>query len=357
MLSIYTFFIIFASIGITAACFAVTIPNAIHGILYLILVFLNIACILLLLKMDFFALCLITVYIGAVAILFIFVIMMINLKIKEISIKNFFFNNFFWKISYIFLITIFFNFIFLNAFSYLNHNFFNIKYDILQTFWNFSWTSIIFNNSNIEILGNLLYSEYYIHFILASILLFIAMLASIILTMQKAKIINRQYYAIQIAKQIHTTIHTIEYIKSFHLLKKTALLNTMILTKEEKQNFITQQALAILKDPDNYKPCSFTEENCYKFKNNQMVFQEINLLKSTKLVKPKISFKNNNNFEVDPQLLKKITDNQLTPQPFIKAYYIKKTDITIDNIPEGLIAKKDFKKLFSLSILELEPIT
>ena len=138
---------------------------------------------------------------------------------------------------------------------------------------------------------------------------------------------------------------------SFHLLKKTALLNTMILTKEEKQNFITQQALAILKDPDNYKPCSFTEENCYKFKNNQMVFQEINLLKSTKLVKPKISFKNNNNFEVDPQLLKKITDNQLTPQPFIKAYYIKKTDITIDNIPEGLIAKKDFKKLFSLSIL------
>jgi NADH-quinone oxidoreductase subunit J len=313
---------IFASISVTAACFAVTIQNAIHGILYLILVFLNIACILLL-KMDFFALCLITVYIGAVAILFIFVIMMINLKIKETSIKFFFFNNFFWKIILIFLINIFFTFIFLNNFSYLNHNFFELKYNILQTFWYFSWTSIIFNISNIELLGNLLYSEYYLHFILASILLFIAMIASIILTMQKSKLIYRQHYSIQISKQLNKTIYNIEYLKMD--LNKNNL---------DFNKYMIQRAVFYLNNPNQFKP--------------------ITLKKKIKVLMKKIYYKPiyffNNKFYITNILTEKKKINISLFQK-IKNISILKIKFIIKKIDNNEIYAENFNKIFDIFFL------
>ncbi len=332
MLLIYLFYILFASLGITAACFAVTIQNAIHGILYLILVFLNIACILLLLKMDFFALCLITVFIGAVAILFLFVIMIINIKIKEISFKSFFFYNFLWKISFIFLISILFNYLFLNIFSYLTFNFFELKYNLLQTFWNFSWILIIFQISNIEILGSLLYSEYYIHFILASILLFIAMIASIILTMQKSKKIKRQYYAVQMSKQIEKTIHIIEYPI------KNSVLNIQEILMNSNKNIIIR-AVYYLNNPNKFNPISLKKINNQK---NKQIY--------SKLINFSLNFKN-----INITLLnnKKNINNRLSQINliFILNNYIFFKKINKIEFIHYLIDINEVEKIFELYIL------
>ena len=59
--------------------------NPVHSVLFLILVFFNGAGLLILLGLDFFAMVFLVVYVGAIAVLFLFVVMMLNIKLAEIS--------------------------------------------------------------------------------------------------------------------------------------------------------------------------------------------------------------------------------------------------------------------------------
>ncbi len=62
--------------------------NPVHSVLFLILVFFNAAGLLILLGLDFFAMIFLVVYIGAIAVLFLFVVMMLNIKLAEINEKK-----------------------------------------------------------------------------------------------------------------------------------------------------------------------------------------------------------------------------------------------------------------------------
>lgn len=71
------------------SCLAVLVKNPVYSIFFLLLVFLNSACLILLMNFEFLALLFLIVYIGAIIVLFIFVIMMVNIKILDFSVKFF----------------------------------------------------------------------------------------------------------------------------------------------------------------------------------------------------------------------------------------------------------------------------
>lgn len=196
-------FYFFASFLITSSIMVVTTTNAVYSIFFLILVFCNATFLLLLLNVEFLALTLILVYIGAVAVLFLFVVMMLDIKQIDKNEKNIFFllpiN---LIIGFIMLISIY-----LILFKDLTYNLTENIYD----FNHFNWFDILTPLSNIELIGQFLYTFGFFYFIQAGIILLLAMIGAIVLTMQKGQAIRRQHISEQLSRQI---------VNSFFVLQK-----------------------------------------------------------------------------------------------------------------------------------------
>jgi NADH-quinone oxidoreductase subunit J len=77
--------IVFGTIAIISALFVITEKNTIHSVFYLVLTFVNSSIMIIIRGVDYLGLLLIIVYVGAIAILFLFVVMMINIKNEEIN--------------------------------------------------------------------------------------------------------------------------------------------------------------------------------------------------------------------------------------------------------------------------------
>ena len=86
--NINIYFSIFFIISILSSVNVIVSRNPLHSIIYLILVFCNIVFILLLQEIEFLSMVFLIVYIGAIAVLFLFVIYMLNLKIIELNESN-----------------------------------------------------------------------------------------------------------------------------------------------------------------------------------------------------------------------------------------------------------------------------
>ena len=170
-------FIFMSSFTILSAIMTITSINPIHSVFWMVLVFINSAGLLIALNFEFIALMLIIIYVGAITILFLFVIMMLDiLQLKKIGKIN-------HIIPIIIIITI------------------NI---INQTLWLLTENNLIFNSfinfegwefnsfNHISTLGLLLYTEYYYPFIVLSILLLVAMVGAIVLTLEAGVITRRQ---------------------------------------------------------------------------------------------------------------------------------------------------------------------
>lgn len=97
---------LFSIFGLLSAVLVITLKNAVHSVLFLVLTFFNFSCLLLLLGAEFFSFLLIIVYVGAIAVLFLFVIMMLNIKL-DTTLPRFY--------SLVFLVTIIFT-VFFNKF-------------------------------------------------------------------------------------------------------------------------------------------------------------------------------------------------------------------------------------------------
>jgi NADH-quinone oxidoreductase subunit J len=82
----FILFYLFSSFSLVSAIMVIGLSNAVHSVLFLIIVFCNIVGLLLLLGAEFLAFMLLIVYVGAIAVLFLFVIMMLN--IKAIAFKS-----------------------------------------------------------------------------------------------------------------------------------------------------------------------------------------------------------------------------------------------------------------------------
>lgn len=163
-----------------------TVSNPVYAAFFLILTFLASAVILWILNSSFFALIYIIIYVGAIAVLFLFVIMMLEIKIvNHRQVSNFnFLNNIF---LYLILIFVPFFISFLISSSVLTENSLSFEEDFVLIF-----------DSNLELpaLGQVLYNNYTICVIIGGLILLVAVLGSIVLTLnitiKQTKITSRQ---------------------------------------------------------------------------------------------------------------------------------------------------------------------
>ena len=178
---------------ILSSIFIILSINPIHALLFLIFCFINGCGILLIYQVEFISLLFIIIYVGAIAVLFLFAIMLLNLKKIE-------FNEYIIKyvpLAFIFLIILYLeisNFIYTQQTNILISNY------ITENNNYFIWINHIYNNSNIKTLGQLLYiNEYYIYFIIISIVLLIAMIGALVLTLrEEARIPKKQHIYTQV---------------------------------------------------------------------------------------------------------------------------------------------------------------
>ncbi len=178
----------FSISALLASLMVITLSNAVHSVLFLILVFFNISGLLLVLGAEFLSFMFLIVYVGAIAVLFLFVVMMLNIKLNLIRIDI---------ISIFPLITLFFSFLIYQFFEMINSNFIIFEYNKI------SWIAwFIENNSlkNIEVIGNVLYTKFSLIFLLCGLILLVAMIGSIVLTMHQRVDTKKQKIEIQLSR-------------------------------------------------------------------------------------------------------------------------------------------------------------
>nr|YP_009317562.1 NADH dehydrogenase subunit 6 [Gelidium sinicola]AOX49014.1 NADH dehydrogenase subunit 6 [Gelidium sinicola] len=167
-------FFIFSFFALASSLMVITSKNAVHSVLFLILVFCNIAGLLLLLGAEFLSFMLLIVYVGAIAVLFLFVVMMLNVKVNNLNLNS---------ISLIPLGIVIFSALFYQ-FNLTIKEFYIYKSAYQQSII-ISWLTEENSLSNIKVIGNVLYTNYSILFLLSSLILLIAMVGAIVLTMHQ----------------------------------------------------------------------------------------------------------------------------------------------------------------------------
>ena len=140
-------------------------------------------------EMEFLSLIFIVVYVGAIAVLFLFVVMMLNVKISEVEDEVLQYLPVGGTIGLIFLFLIFF---------IIEGDFvsFNGQANSIYLDW-FQQVDVV---SNIETLGQVLYTEYLVYFLLAGVILLVAMVGAIVLTMSTRTSLRRQLIFQQVSR-------------------------------------------------------------------------------------------------------------------------------------------------------------
>jgi NADH-quinone oxidoreductase subunit J len=144
--------------------------NPVHSVLFLILTFCNSSAILFLFQVDFLALTFIIIYVGAIAVLFLFVVMMLNVKV--FSLLKLFYAPFIFLGIFILLIQIFF-FVEKAFFGFCN----------FESTCPFIFENMLDNFNAIDALGQGLYNYFLVCFLLAGLILLVAMVGAIVLTL------------------------------------------------------------------------------------------------------------------------------------------------------------------------------
>jgi NADH-quinone oxidoreductase subunit J len=170
-MSVYIDFF-FTTLAILYSLCIIFSKNPVHSVLYLILVFLNISFLFLKYSLEFLGIFLIIIYVGAISILFLFVIMMLKLK-QTVKISNLH--------SILIIIFFFVQLIIILPFTIIEDSSLLIN-----------WVMVLDNFTNITIFGNLLYTYYFIFIIIVGIILLLALISSVILTMPLTTTKNTQ---------------------------------------------------------------------------------------------------------------------------------------------------------------------
>lgn len=196
-------FSIFSSIALVSSIMVIRAKNPVHSVLFLILVFCNSSALLVLLGLDFYAMILLVVYVGAIAVLFLFVVMMLNIKTAEIHENVLRYLPVGGIIGLIFLLEIF---------LIVDNDYLPLLDPAMRNMNVLTYTayaSKIQSWTNIESVGNLLYTTYFILFLVSSLILLVAMIGAIVLTMHKTAKVKRQDVFQQNTINYQTTIKKI----------------------------------------------------------------------------------------------------------------------------------------------------
>jgi len=183
MISAIIFYSI-VTICVLSSLMVILSRNPVYSILFLVLTFVNVSSILFFLELEYLPLIFIVVYVGALAVLFLFVMMMLNIRVTDLKEKNLQLLPAALLLSALFFFQIFS--IIRCEFSSLNNVFseFCNEYTLITSDILFSstWYDI---DSNMRGLGFLLYSEHFYLFLLSGYILLLAMMGTIVLTMRR----------------------------------------------------------------------------------------------------------------------------------------------------------------------------
>lgn len=195
-------------VSIFSGIFIIISKNPIISVLFLIGLFLSIACYLIILGLSFIGLSYLLIYVGAVSILFLFILMLINVRISELLSNTsksiwlaviiaicFFFTvnqvlpyNLAVYTSYTFNISNLFNEVLYNINKSFFYNIFlNVKNDKGEVLFVTSkiWDSNLSEATHITSLGYIIYTSYMVWLIITSIILLLAMVGAIVITIKQ----------------------------------------------------------------------------------------------------------------------------------------------------------------------------
>jgi len=208
MLAHTIFFYFFSIITVGSALMVIASKNTVHAVFFLILDFISVGCLFIMIGAEFLGMIMLIVYVGAVAVLFLFVVMMLNVRITELNESVLRYLPIGGLILLIFLFEVlsvlngdlvpFFS---SNLFIFENDNF--ILNESLNTVF---WTNQINPTTNVEALGEVLYTYYVYCFIIASLILLVAMIGAILLTMRKRTNVRKQEIFDQVYGNINTNV-------------------------------------------------------------------------------------------------------------------------------------------------------
>ncbi len=164
---------------VISSLMVVTVQNSVYSVLFLVLSFICASVILFLLECEFIALIFITIYVGAIAVLFLFVVMMLDVKINKLKKDSIKYFPFAIVLGGVFLIEI------LTMISdNFKYNYYNIS-TITNSYVN--WYDKIDSFSEISSIGQVMYTQYVIQFLVAGNVLLLATLAVVVLAVDYSK--------------------------------------------------------------------------------------------------------------------------------------------------------------------------
>ncbi len=190
MLAHAIFFYFFSVIAVFSAIMVIASKNTVHSVFFLILDFISISCLFIMIGAEFLGMIMLIVYVGAVAVLFLFVVMMLNVaQQKDEWFKGKIFTS---HIPFGSLISII---IFLELIIVIGG--WKYKPNLIET----SSIQIDKNFTNTHALGNVIYTDYIHLFQLAGLILLVAMIGAIVLTYRKREGVKKQSYFRQVSRE------------------------------------------------------------------------------------------------------------------------------------------------------------
>ena len=199
MLAHSLFFYFFSTIAVFAAIMVTVSRNTVYSVFFLILVFISIAILFIMIGAEFLGMIMLIVYVGAVAVLFLFVVMMLNIteQLTKRSSRKGLVNNI--SVGSIVGVIIFLELLVVVG---------GWKYK--GAFVPLSAVNLDLDISNTHALGNVLYTDYIHLFQISGMILLVAMIGAITLTFSKRENIKRQSYFDQIQREKDSAVSLVE---------------------------------------------------------------------------------------------------------------------------------------------------
>ena len=187
------FFYFFSVIAILSAIMVVVSRNTVHAVFFLILDFVSIGCLFIMVGAEFLGMMMLIVYVGAVAVLFLFVVMMLNVAEQK---QSWFIGKKSTHIPTGLIVSVL---ILLELLVVVGG--WKYKEDIMS-----SSTLVLSEISNTHQIGSVMYTDYILYFQLAGIVLLLAMIGAILLTFRERTGVKKQSYLKQITRNPATAI-------------------------------------------------------------------------------------------------------------------------------------------------------
>ena len=191
------FFYFFSIIAIFSSLMVITSRNTINSVFFLILDFISVGCLFIMVGAEFLGMIILIVYVGAVAVLFLFVVMMLNVAEQK---QSWFIGRKSTHIPTGLIVSVL---IFLELLVVVGG--WKYKDDLMS-----SSTLVISNVSNTHQLGLVMYTDYILYFQIAGVILLLSMIGAILLTFRKRSGVKKQNYFKQISRDPESSVQLLK---------------------------------------------------------------------------------------------------------------------------------------------------